>query len=100
MTQKSSGSPAARASGGRGPAPLTPSVSPQTTKFTQTIPPLDNKDIEQELFETFFEAKHITSKNETFDAEFYQEVSDLYDQIKAVNYQQGPETYDCSNILL
>ena len=59
----------------------------------------DNKDIEQELFETFFEAKHITSKNETFDAEFYQEVSDLYDQIKAVNYQQGPETYDCSNIL-
>ena len=41
----------------------------------------------------------VTSKNENFDAEFYQEVSDLFDQIKAVNYQQGPETYDCSNIL-
>ena len=33
---------------------------------------------------------------ENFDAEFHQEVGDLYDRIEAVNYQQSPETYDCS----
>ena len=45
----------------------------------------DNKDIEEELFSTFFTGKHITDNEDSFDDKFYEEVCLLYETIK----QQG-----------
>jgi hypothetical protein len=48
----------------------------------------DNKDIEEEMFDTFFKGKHIENNIDQFDGEFFKEVEDLYSEIKSGNFQQ------------
>ena len=49
----------------------------------------ENSEIEEMLFCTFFESKHLISSN--FDSVFYEEVNRLYEEIKTSNFQ-NPET--------
>ena len=53
----------------------------------------NNSEMEQKLFSTFFESKHLISSN--FDDTFYEEVNMLYDEIKNRNYERE---ISCNNI--
>ena len=52
----------------------------------------ENQHIEQELFDTFFKAKHIEENLEKFDEPFYQETNQLYSEIKENGF--APENMD------
>ena len=52
----------------------------------------ENQHIEQELFDTFFKAKHIEENLEKFDEPFYQETNQLYSEIKKNGF--APENMD------
>ena len=52
----------------------------------------ENQQIEQELFDTFFKAKHIEENLEKFDELFYQETNQLYSEIKENGF--FPENMD------
>ena len=54
----------------------------------------DNKDIEKEMFNTFFKGKHIDDNIDKFDSEFFDEVNDLYTNIKNDNYHHCKSTDD------
>ena len=45
----------------------------------------ENCDIEQKLFSTFFESKHLVAEN--FDDLFYEEVTHMYEEIKSTNHE-------------
>ena len=47
----------------------------------------ENKDIEHELFDTFFKAKHIEENLDKFDVNFYDETNRLYSDIKENGFQ-------------
>ena len=49
----------------------------------------ENSEIEEMLFSTFFESKHLIASN--FDSVFYEEVNRLYEEIKTSSFQR-PET--------
>ena len=52
----------------------------------------ENPEIEQEMFSTFFQAKHIESSISQFDDEFFCEINDLYNRIKTSDFQPCEET--------
>ena len=45
----------------------------------------ENSEIEQKLFSTFFESKHLIAAN--FDDLFYEEVTHIYEEIKSTNHE-------------
>ena len=45
----------------------------------------ENKEIEEKLFETFFESKHLVAEN--FDEHFYEEVIGIYEEIKSARFE-------------
>ena len=56
----------------------------------------ENCEIEQKLFSTFFESKHLISTN--FDDTFYEEVNRLYEEIVATNYEPQTRVGNTSNL--
>lgn len=54
----------------------------------------DNKDIEAEMFETFFKGKHIQNNIDQFDNDFFEETNQLYEEIKLNNFQHCKDTDD------
>ena len=54
----------------------------------------ENAVIEKEMFGTFFQAKHIEHNIDQFDDAFYQEINNLYDDIKNSNFQPNEEMAD------
>ena len=60
----------------------------------------ENHLIEQELFETFFKAKHIEENSGKFDEKFHQETNQLYSDIKRNNfYPENMENFAHSSML-
>ena len=51
----------------------------------------ENADIEKEMFETFFKAKHIVNNDAQFDNNFCQDIEKLYDDIKNSNFEPCEE---------
>lgn len=51
----------------------------------------DNKDIEKEMFDTFFKARHIEKNIQNFVSEFYDETNTLYDSIKDSAFYPNPD---------
>ena len=56
----------------------------------------DNSEIEQKLFGTFFESKHLVAAN--FDDLFYEEVIRIHDEIKSTSYVT-PERHENISVL-
>ena len=54
----------------------------------------DNKEIEFEMFQTFFEARHIEESANKFNNQFYNEVNSLYEEIKEGGFQPNPHCQD------
>ena len=52
----------------------------------------ENSDLEEELFETFFKAKHIEENRNKFNQEFYDEINQLYSDIKSDGFTPYQES--------
>ena len=55
----------------------------------------ENKDIEVEMFKSFFEARHSEENSDKFNKQFYDEVNSLYEEIKGSDFQPNPDCRDC-----
>ncbi|KAL5256622.1 hypothetical protein ACHWQZ_G011765 [Mnemiopsis leidyi] len=51
----------------------------------------DNADIEEEMFKTFFRAKHLENNLAHFDEDFHQEINGLYNEIKNSDFKPYKE---------